>query len=362
MTDFIPQIQPWIDDTELQALKEVIDSTYITEHEKTKEFEAAFCKLTGAKHAVAYCNGTMALTASLLLLNLKPDDEVIVPALTFIATSNAVILAGGTPVLCDVDPNTFQMDLKSMEEKISPKTKAIIPVPLYGLSPDMDQIMAIAKEHNLFVLEDAAESIGTKWKDKHVGTFGDIGMISFYANKTVTTAEGGILLTNNEDIAKELYKMKNHGRPKKGIFIHESIGYNFSFSDLHAAVGLAQLSKLDKILAKKTELHKAYQAGLKAPVKFPTIHPELTASHWFVNIIVPDAEALQAHLEQEGIGTRRLFYPLHRQPCYQSKYGQDSDYPGAVQAFNTGLSLPSSYNLTDAQLQHIIQSINNFYA
>ncbi len=361
--DFIPQIQPWIDDSELEELRKVISSTYISENDATKEFEEMLRKITGAKYAIAYANGTLGLAASLMVLGIGPGDEVIVPDLTFIATANAVILAGATPVICDINESGWQISPASLRSKISSKTKAIIPVHLYGQSAEMDEIMAIAKEHKIYIIEDAAESIGTTYKNKHVGTIGDIGMISFYANKIVTSAEGAVMLTEDENLAKELYKMKNHGREKKGIFIHESIGFNFSFSDLHAAVGISQLKKLPKILARKEEINNKYLAELKNTVKFYQNPDHISPVYWFTNIEVPSAEKLEIFLKENGIGSRRFFYPLHLQPCYQSPKANIvlGDFPNSLNAYETGLSLPSSYSLTNEQQDYVILKIKEFF-
>lgn len=361
--NFIPQIQPWIDSSELGEIKKVIESTYITENEATQKFEKMISDFTGAKYVIAYANGTLALAAALMAIGLKNGDEVLVPDLTFIATANAVILAGGKPVFCDIEELGWQISPESILKKISTKTKAIMPVHLYGIPANMPEIIRIAKENNLYVIEDAAESIGAKLNGIHVGRFGDIGMISFYANKIITTAEGGVLLTDNADLARELYKLKNHGRPVKGIFIHESIGFNFSFSDLHAAVGIAQMKKLDKILKKKEEIFNNYLMGLK-DVKEVIIYEapkNIAPAYWFTNIEVPDAETLETYLKVQGIGSRRFFYPLHRQPCYENKFGTDSDFPNSCKLFQTGLSLPSSYNLTKDEQDFVIQKIREYF-
>lgn len=363
MMDYIPQIQPWIDHSELDELKKVIESTYITENEAMKEFEKLCRELTGAKHAVAYANGTLGLAAALMIKGLSPEDEVIVPNLTFIATANSVILAGGKPVLCDVDGETWQMDPESVKSKITKNTRGIMPVHFYGSAVDMQAILKIAKDHNLFVIEDAAQGIGVYLDNKHVGTFAELGMISFYGNKTITTAEGAIMLTDDDDLAVRLYQMKNHGRSKKGVFIHETMGYNFSFSDLHAAIGISQMKKLPKILEKKLTIYNRYKEGLSgvSGIKFSPIASNIKASHWFTNIEVPDAGALAAHLHEKNIGSRRFFYPLHKQPCYEGRLGTDADFPRTVNAYEHGLSLPSSYGLTDEQLDYVIQTIRDFY-
>jgi len=251
MRDFIPQIEPWIDNRELYYLKKVVESTYVTENKLTKEFENRVKESTGSKYAIAYTNGTMALYACLKALGIKRSDKVIVPNMTFVATANAVIMAGATPVFCEVQEDTFCMDPEQLKGLIDPYTKAIIPVHLYGQAANMDSIMAIANDKNIPIIEDAAQGVGVKYKDKHVGTFGDMGILSYYGNKTITCGEGGIILTDSEDLAKACYRLKNHGRDTKGIFKHDHIGYNFSFTEMQAAIGLAQMDKLPDIISKK---------------------------------------------------------------------------------------------------------------
>jgi perosamine synthetase len=357
----IPQIEPWIDDDELKEIVKVIQSTFISEHSATREFEKIVKEFTGAKHVVAYANGTVALAAALMVLGIKPEDEVLVPDMTFIATANAVILAGAQPVLCDIEKEGWQMSIESLKSKITAKTKVIMPVHLYGQSAEMDEIMSIAKEHKLLVLEDAAESIGTKYKNKQVGTIGDIGMISFYPNKIVTTGEGAVLMTDSAELAKELYKMKNHGREKKGIFIHESIGFNFSFSDLHAAVGISQMKKFNRIFEKKQNIYNTYKGSLAdiPQISFYQHQAYVSPGYWFTNIQVPSAEKLEIFLRENGIDTRRFFYPLHLQPCYKGRFG--SQFPNSLNAYNTGLSLPSSYGLSEEQQDHVITKLKEFF-
>src|SRR5215475_193044 len=230
----ILQIEPWIDELELEELKRVISSTFVVEHDLTREFEGLTRELAGAKHAIAVMNGTVALYCCLRALGIGPGDEVIVPDLTFIASANAVILAGATPVLCEVREDTFCIDMSLAEKLVTTRTKAIMPVHLYGQSAEMRGVMAFAKRHGLQVLEDAAEGIGVRYEGKHVGTFGDMGIISYYGNKTITCGEGGIVLTNDDALAKAAYRVKNYGRDRKGTYIHDTIGFNFSFTDMQA--------------------------------------------------------------------------------------------------------------------------------
>ena len=363
----IIQIQPWIDDAELEELKRVIKSTFVTESTMTLEFEEMIIRLTGAQHAIAMTNGTLALYACLKALGIGPGDEVIVPDMTFIATANAVIMAGATPVFCDVEKDTFCISVESAAHKLTPKTNAVIPVHLYGQSADMDKIMVFARKHNLKIIEDAAQGIGVKFQGQHVGTFGDLGILSFYGNKTITCGEGGIVLTNDDELAKTCYKLKNHGREKKGVFIHEDIGFNFSFTEMQAAVGIAQMKKLSSIIQKKLEIRERYVAELSGlpRLRFCYIDARTEPVFWFTSFLSEDTEELAAFLRDRYIQTRRFFYPLHLQPCYQKdeiiKGVNSGEFPISEKIYREGLSLPSSYDLTGEQQAVVIKEIRNFY-
>ncbi len=356
----IPQAEPWIGGEELKEVKDVISSNWLTEGEKTKKFEELFKQLTGAKYANAYCNGTLSLFAALKLLGIKEGHEVIVPNLTFIASPNSVVFAGAKPKLVDVDKKTFNLDPTRIKENITDKTKAIMPVHLFGTSANMDAITKIAKEHNLFVIEDAAQAVGVRWKGRHVGTFGDIGSFSFYGNKTITTGEGGMLVTNDKALALESYRLKNHGRLKKGVYEHEKIGLNFSFTELQAAIGIAQLSKLDKIISQKEKIRTTYMDELSdiKEIEFTYIDQDCSPVHWFTNILIKDPQSLSIHLKEKGRGSRRFFYPIHRQPCYNIK----GEFPNSDYAYDHGLSLPSSATLTEDKVKEVCKHIKNFYS
>lgn len=361
--EMIRQIEPWIDETELKEVAEVIKSTWITEGKKTQEFERLMQDLTGSKHVIAYVNGTMALYASLVAVGIKPNDEVLVPDLTFIATANAVIMAGAKPVFVDVDRRTFCIDAGKAGEKVTSKTKAIIPVHLYGHAADMDTIMPFAKKHGLKVIEDAAESVGTKFRGRHTGTFGDIGMISFYGNKIITSAEGAVILTDDAVLAEKIYRLKNHGRKEKGVFIHEEVGYNFSFTDVLAAIGVAQLKKFPKIASRKNELRRLYEEQLNGVIDFSYIDERVSPVHWFVNVLAADAGDLANFLKVRDIQTRRFFYPLHMQPCYagmKSGMKQQGSFENSEYAYKSGLSLPSSVTLKDDEVLQVCKVIKEY--
>jgi len=363
----IVQIEPWIDDNELEQLKRVIDSTFLIEHDLTREFESNTVELTGAKHALAVCNGTMALFVGLKALGIGSGDQVIVPNFTFIASANAVILAGATPVLCEVREDTFCIDVERAGKLLTPHTKAVMPVHLYGQSADMSEVMTFAKRYGLRVIEDAAEAIGVSFKGKHVGTFGDLGILSYYGNKTITCGEGGVVLTNDDALAKAAYRLKNYGRDQKGTFVHESIGYNFSFTDLQAAIGIAQMKKMSSIVNKKREIHDRYVEELRELADFRPVYidPRCKPVFWFTSFLCPNTDELSAFLREQSIQTRRFFYPLHLQPCYaggKHVRGMDADFRISESLYQQGISLPSSYSLTREEQYRVIEQIRRFYA
>jgi len=368
MTGSIIQIEPWIDYRELDELKRVVESTYVVEHDLTKEFEGMICDLTGSKYAVAMTNGTAALFCCLKALGIGEGDEVIVPNMTFIASSNSVLMAGATPVLCEVDKDTFCIDVKEAEKCVTDKTKAIMPVHLYGQSADMDSIMEFAKKHNIRVIEDAAQGVGVSFKDQHVGTFGDVGVLSFYGNKTITCGEGGVVLTDDKNIRDECYRLKNHGRDGKGVFKHYHIGYNFCFTEMQAAIGISQLKKLPEIIKRKKEIHDLYYEKLddafcQAEGLVAVRNSDhCTPVHWFTSFLYPYPKSLEDHLLENGIQTRKFFYPLDKQPCYESNDDivKQGDYSISNDIYKRGISLPSAYNLTEEDQEKVIYHIKEW--
>lgn len=363
----IVQIEPWIDDGELSELKRVIASTFLVEHDLTREFEAMTAEMAGCKHAIAACNGSMALFMCLKALGIGPGDEVIVPDLTFIATANAVILAGATPVLCEVCEDTFCLDAERAEKLITARTRALMPVHLYGQSADMPQVLALARSHGLKVIEDAAEGIGVKFEGRHVGTFGDMGILSYYGNKTITCGEGGMVLTDDDRLAQAAYRLKNYGRDAKGTFVHEAIGFNFSFTDLQAAVGIAQMKKMPAILRRKLEIHDRYGeqlAGVRQ-LRPVFIDPRCQPVYWFTSFLCDDPQALSDFLRRRNIHTRRFFLPLHLQPCYAGgghiRFDR-ADFALSEAIHRQGISLPSACTLAPHEQDLVIAAIREFYA
>jgi len=360
----IPQIQPWIDGEELEQLKRVIDSTFVTEHKLTEEFEEITKELTGSKHAISMFNGTVALYSCLKALEIGAGDEVIVPNITFIATANAVLMTGAKPVFCEIREDTFCLDVDKAEQLITEKTKAIMPVHLYGQAADMDAIIPFAQKHNLFIVEDAAQGVGVKFNGKHTGTFGELGILSYYGNKTITTGEGGIVLTNDDELAKRCYRLKNHGRDKKGVFVHEHLGFNFSFTEMQAAIGIAQMKKLPKIIARKNQIYEKYKNELVGINGFNPVYidPRCQPVFWFTSYLSNDVEGLAGFLLDAEIQTRRFFLPLNQQPCYNGVLDIKGDFSTSKRIYESGISLPSSYLLKDEEQDLVISKIKEYYS
>ena len=357
----IVQTEPFIDNSDNLYIKKVLKRKYLTEDKFTKKFEENIKNYVQSKYAISVSNWTLGLYACLQALNIGPGDEVIVPNITFIATSNSVIMAGAKVVLCDVNRDSMCIDTIEAKKKINSRTKAIIPVHLYGNACDMDELLLLKKNKNIKIIEDAAQAIGVKYKNKFVGTIGDCGGYSFYGNKIITTGEGGVVVTNNKLIADKIYRIKNHGRNKKGIFIHKEIGYNFMFTELQAAMGISQLKKLNNIIKKRKIIFDLYKKYLnKSIIKFnfkKTIRP----LHWFVNIHTRFVKVIEKHLHSKKIMTRRLFYPLHLQPCYRRcklVKNIQNKFPNSLYLYNNTISLPTFHRLSEVQIKKISYEIN----
>jgi len=362
----ILQIEPWIDENEKKYLDKVVESTFVTEHKLTKEFENRIKDITGARHAIAMTNGTAALYCCLVSLGIGRGDEVIVPNLTFVATANAVIMTGATPVFCDVCPESMCLEVKEVKKVWTKRTRCIIPVHLFGNATQMHLLTKFAKIHGIKIIEDAAQGVGVKINNKHVGTFGDLGVLSFYGNKTITCGEGGVVLTDNDHLAKRCYQLKNHGRSKKGVFVHETIGFNFCFTEMQAAVGLSQLDKLDKIIGKKQEIFLKYCDAFKHHKNIHILKKvdNIESVMWMSYFFFRDRVGLENYLSTKNIQSRKFFYPLHLQPCYKDfpSIIKDNDYSNSVFLYNNGLCLPSSVLMTQEEQDTVIREVLRFYS
>jgi perosamine synthetase len=364
MTDYtIPLYQPDLGGNERRYVLECLDSTWISSKGRfIAEFENRFSAHLEIGHALGVCNGTAALHLALIALGVGPGDEVIVPTLTYIAAVNAIAYTGATPVFVDSRRDTWQIDPADVRRKISSRTKAIMVVHLYGQPCEMDQLTEIAGEHRLFLVEDCAEAFGARYKNRFAGTFGDIAAFSFYGNKTITTGEGGMVLTNNDELAQRAKLFRGQGLAAQREYWHEVIGYNYRMTNICAAIGLAQLERAAEFLSKKRELAKAYQKGLSdVPVELHREAATTVHSHWMISILVQnpaDRDRLRSHLREHGIETRPLFYPAHMMPMYAT---QQANYPVAEDLARRGINLPSWPGLTADQVQTIVSSIADYF-
>ena len=357
----IPLYKPSLDGNEKKYVNECLDSTWISSKGKfIPEFEARFCRFTGSQYAASVCNGTVALHVALLALGIGAGDEVIVPTLTYIASVNSIAYTGARPVFVDSLKSSWQMDPEDVRRKISPRTRAIMVVHLYGFPCDMDRLVSLAAEHDLLIIEDCAEAIGSLYRGRHVGSFGNIATYSFYGNKTITTGEGGMVVTNDETLHDRVVHLKGQGLAKNRHYWHNMTGYNYRMTNICAAIGLAQLERADELLAMKREIAEWYAAELKNdPVTFHQELDRVRHSYWMCSILVDKPELrdlLRETLAQEGIETRPLFFPVHTMPMYDDKC---SNHPVAVDLAFRGINLPSWPGLKRTQILHICSIIRN---
>ena len=369
----VPQFMPYVDMTEWEAVKGCFEDNWITEGPKSKEFNKKLCDIIGCKYGVFANNGTLALYLGLRAIGVGPGDEVIVPDFTFIASANAIEMTGATPVFCDVGDD-LQISIEDCKKLVSRKTKAIMPVHIYGFAANMDEVMSFAKQNNLLVIEDAAQALGIKWNGKGCGSFGDVATFSFFADKTITTAEGGFVCTDDEEIYEKLLYLRNQGRINRGSFVHPEIGYNFRITDIQAAIGLRQLEKFDEIISKKVKNYNLYRELLSGVKGVQIIEPRKEVSPFIpfrVVLRVTDeksSDGLMKYMKENGIETRTFFYPLHKQPCFEGliraqKYKFWRTYSKcskSLDSYNTGVCLPSYAALGEEQIKHVCQTIKDY--
>lgn len=360
----IPVYQPSLNGNEIKYAEECIRSTWISSRgEFIDRFEGQFSKLTSTKYATSVCNGTVALHAALLALGIGAGDEVIVPTLTYVASVNAIRYVGATPVFCDSETAYWQIDASKMESLITSRTKAIMVVHLYGHPSPMVEICGLAKKYNLFIVEDCAEALGARIGTRWVGGFGHIATYSFFGNKTITTGEGGMVATNDSQLAAQVKKIKSQGLSGTREYWHDIIGHNFRMTNLTAAIGCAQMEKFDIFLKEKRKLAIRYQEALKdTPLVFLGEKAGYTNAYWMVSAIASnenELRGLREHLKLKGIETRPLFPPVHLMPMYGRDVGL---YPVAESISCCGLNLPSWPMLPQSDFQLIVDSIQEFYA
>jgi perosamine synthetase len=363
----IPVNEPLLDGNEKKYLAECIDTGWISsEGPFVREFEEKFASRVGRKYGIAVCNGTVALEAAVVTLGIGPGDEVILPTFTIISCAAAIVRAGAKPILVDSDPHTWNMDVFGIEEKITSRTKAIMVVHIYGLPADMDPILNLAEKYGLRIIEDAAEAHGQTYLGKACGSFGDVSTFSFYPNKLVTTGEGGMIVTDDADLADRCRSLRNLCFQAKKRFVHEELGFNFRMTNLQAAIGLAQLERLDVFADRKRAMGRQYTAllgdidGLQLPLE----HTEYSENiYWVFGLVLDDsipfdAENAMKRLAASGIGTRPFFWPMHEQPVFKrmGMFGGES-YPVAERLARYGFYLPSGLALTGHQMEKVAAAV-----
>ena len=366
--NFIPVNEPLLNGNEKKYLNECIDTGWISsEGPFVKRLEDNMAAYVGRKHAAAVSNGTVALDLAIEAMELNPGDEVIMPAFTIISCILGLVRRGIKPVLVDSNPDTWNMDVSHIEEKITAKTKAIMVVHIYGLPVDMDPVIELAHKYGLMIIEDGAEAHGLEYKGKKCGSFGDISIMSFYPNKHVTTGEGGMVLTDNERMYERCNSFRNLCHKPGFRFVHEELGYNYRMSNIQAAVGVAQLEKIEEHLQKKQEMGKLYQEIFRNNEKFQKPLEKTSYAqnvYWVFGLVMDKSDKRYAHevieqLAKEGIGCRPFFYPMNLQPALK-KLGlfEGESYPVAEWLYEKGFYVPSGLSLTEEQMLYIGEKVN----
>lgn len=358
----IPIASPDLTGNEAAYLAECIQSGWISSKGPfVDRFEKGFAGFCGTSYAVSTSNGTAALHLALTALGISPGDEVIMPDLTFVASANAIVACGAKPVLVDIEKDTWCIDAGLIEKHITKKTKAIMVVHLYGHPADMQAVLKIAKKHKLHVIEDAAEAHGAEVRTgkgvwKKVGSIGDVGCFSFYGNKIITTGEGGMVVTSNKKLYEYMRVLRDHGQDPNKRYYHRVIGFNYRMTNMQAAIGVAQLERIDSFLAKKREIAASYKVALEgiAGVTCMKEAPWAKSAYWMFGILVDSPyilsrDKLLAHLSKNGVESRPFFYPVHMLPPYKSS----GSYPVAQIIAAQGISLPSGVTLTRSDISDI---------
>jgi perosamine synthetase len=362
MKPMIPVAAPALVGNEKKYVLDCLESSWISSNgQYIERFESAFAEFCGVKHALSCSNGTVALHLALLALGIGTGDEVIVPTLTYVATANAVVYCGAKPIFVDSEPETWNLNPALLEDCITPRTKAIIVVHLYGHPVDMDAVMDVANKHGLFVVEDAAEAHGAEYKDRRVGSIGHISTFSFYGNKIITTGEGGMVVTDDDALAAKVRQLKGQGMDPSHRYWFPIVGYNYRMTNIEAAIGLAQLEKVDWHIARRREIVTQYIETLK-DVPGISFQPEKTWArnvYWMTSAVLDEGisrDAMMKELSEGGVETRPFFYPLHTLPMY-CELANGKSFPIAEGLASQGMNLPSSASLSTEEAAFVCQQI-----
>jgi len=353
----IPQFKSFVDKSDYRRLEKVFENNYIAEGPFAQEFHDRLMSIINSKFGCFASNGTVALYLAMKAIGIKPGDEVIVQNITFIASANAVEMIGAMPVFVDVKGfNDLTINLSKV--RLTEKTRAIVLCHLFGTAcSNIEEVTEFCEKNSLLLIEDAAQALNIKNSNKHCGCFGKVGTFSFYADKTITTGEGGFVVTDDEAVYKKMTYLRNQGRINSGTFIHPEIGYNFRMTDIQACLGSSQLDKLDYISDAKIKIYESYKHCLGDSVEFLKIREDFTHIPFRVVIFVKKAEKTLAYMADKGIESRSMFYPLHKQPCYRHLQYTDDDFEDSNACFERGICLPTWVGLTEEQIKYISATV-----
>lgn len=362
---FIPVYEPFIGELEKAYVNDCLDTGWISSIGKYVErFEKEVASLSGVPHAVAVSNGTVALHLAHHCLGLQPGDEVLVPTFTYIASVNTIAQAGAVPVFVDSRPDDWLIDVQDLRAKITPRTRGIVPVHLYGAICDMPAIMDLARAHGLYVVEDAAEALGASRGGIPAGSFGDIGTFSFFGNKTVTTGEGGMVITRDENLGTILRLTRGQGQDPTRRYWHDRLGFNYRMTNIAAAIGAAQMQRVEATLARKAEIARLYRDGLKdVSVTFQKPSEDTVSSDWLVSVLLPkgaDRDRVMTLMREDDVDSRPVFYCSHQMPMYVGKganSGGHGRFPVAEDISARGLSLPSYPTMSDEMVRRVCETL-----
>lgn len=357
----VPLASADLDENDIQAVLQVLRSGRLALGPKTQEFEQVISDYVGVRYAVAVNSGTSALHLIVRSLGIGPGDEVLVPSFTFAASVNAIIYEGATPVFIDIEPETFNLDIYDLQRKITPRTKAIMVVDVFGHPSEWDEIIKISREHNLHVIDDSCEALGAEYKGRKIGRFGDAAAFAFYPNKQITTGEGGIIVTNNEEIAYLCRSMRNQGRGEMGVWMqHERLGYNYRMDEMSAALGVSQLKRIEKFLSKREQVARLYNERLSGLTSvIPPVEKDYVRKSWFVYVICLveglERKPVIKELERQGIPCRGYFSPVHLQPYIKKRYGHlEGRLPITESVARRTIALPFHNNLRQDEVDYVV--------
>jgi perosamine synthetase len=365
-TDEIPLSRPDISEADIQSVVDVLRTPHLSLGPKLPEFEAAFCAYTGARFATAVNSGTAALHLAVKALEIGPGDEVITTPFSFVASANCVLFEQAVPVFVDIDPLSFNVNPDLIEQHITPNTRAILPVHVFGRPADMDAILEIARYYGLHVIEDACEALGARWRGIPVGALGDAGTFAFYPNKQMTTGEGGMIVTNDPALDRAFKSFRNQGRGETGGWLqHERLGFNYRLSDINCALGLSQLGRIDDILDERREVADEYRRQLAGidELELPVYDLPGAEISWFVYVVrlkgcsLADRDEVLRRLRAEGIACSNYFSPIHLQPHFRRMGHQESEFPVTETVAASTIALPFYNKLHPEQIRRIGQAL-----